>query len=86
LETFKNTDRIDLKQKYPGASAEAIDFLNRVLVFNPYFRISMKDCFEHPLFAQVRDLSKEKIPAVPISFEFEKEEDLHRERLRELIL
>jgi hypothetical protein len=32
---------MDLNLKYPGAPAEAIDFLNRILVFNPYFRMSL---------------------------------------------
>jgi len=51
LETFQHQSKIDLVSKYPGSSPEAIDFLNRVLVFNPYFRISLNDCLEHPLFA-----------------------------------
>lgn len=51
LETFANIPKTDLAAKYPGSSAEAIDFLNRILVFNPYFRMSLKDCLEHPLFA-----------------------------------
>jgi hypothetical protein len=31
-----------MKQKYPAADADAIDFLRQVLVFNPYFRITVK--------------------------------------------
>jgi len=41
LESFPWTGRVDLNLKYPGAPAEAIDFLNRILVFNPYFRMSL---------------------------------------------
>jgi len=41
LETFINQPKIDLALKYPGSSPEAIDFLSRVLVFNPYYRITL---------------------------------------------
>jgi len=74
-----------LSSKYPGASSEALDFLSRVLVFNPYFRISLQECLDHPLFSQVRNIEKEKIPTSAILLEFEKEE-LNRDKLRQLIL
>ena len=74
-----------MSSKYPGASSEALDFLSRVLVFNPYFRISLQECLDHPLFSQVRNIEKEKIPTSTILLEFEKEE-LNRDKLRQLIL
>lgn len=46
--------KVDLQTKYPAVDADCLDFLNRVLVFNPYFRISMEDCLNHPLFKKVR--------------------------------
>jgi len=76
---------VDLSQKYPGASAESIDFLNKVLVFNPYFRIDLQSCLEHPLFAKVRKPQNENITGQPVELEFEKE-NLNRQKLRELIL
>lgn len=42
LNTFKDLKREDLQAKYPGSPAEAIDFLEKILVFNPYFRISLE--------------------------------------------
>jgi len=59
--------------------------LNRVLVFNPYYRISLDQCLDHPLFAQVRNIEKEKITATQVTLDFEKE-DLNRDKLRQLIL
>jgi serine/threonine protein kinase len=44
---------------YPGAGDEAIDFLNRILVFNPYFRISVDESLSHPFFKKVRKPEKE---------------------------
>jgi hypothetical protein len=42
LNTFSNLPRADLQAKYPGSPPEAIDFLEKILVFNPYFRISLE--------------------------------------------
>jgi len=74
-----------LKGKYPGSSQESIDFLEKVLVFNPYYRWSLQACLEHPLFANVRNPEKEAIVGQPVSLEFEKDE-LNRDKLRQLIL
>lgn len=49
------TERITLKQKYPAAPQQAIDLLERIMVFNPYFRISVDDALKHPFFAAVRN-------------------------------
>ena len=54
LESFPWTARVDLAQKYPGAPPEAVDFLNKILVFNPYFRMSLDAALQHPLFDNVR--------------------------------
>lgn len=85
LEQFKFTPRASLKDKYPGASQESIDFLEHVLVFNPFFRIDLQKSLEHPLFEKVRVPEKESIKGAPFELKFEKE-DLKRPRLRTLIL
>jgi len=79
-----NLKREDLQAKYPGSPPEAIDFLEKILVFNPYFRISLDKCFEHPLFQKVRKESIENVKGQPVVLEFEKEE-LTKERMRELM-
>lgn len=77
--------KVDLRKMYPGATDEAIDFLQKTLVFNPYFRITLEDCFKHPFFAKVRKEEKEKIIGSPVSLDFEKL-DLDKRTLRELFL
>lgn len=62
---------MDLQSKYPGASSEAIDFLYKVLVFNPYFRISLQEALTHPLFEKVRKPQNENFTAQAISLQFE---------------
>ena len=85
LEQFPAGARANLQQKYPGSPPEAIDFLEKILVFNPYYRISLQDCLEHPLFARVRNPQREEIYGQPVVLEFERM-DLTRDRLRELIV
>ena len=85
LAQFPPQARADLKTKYPGASAESIDFLERVLIFNPYFRISLKDCLEHELFSKVRNMQKESIEGAPVVLDFEKDQ-LDRDKLRTLFI
>ena len=46
---------------YPGATDDALNFLQKTLVFNPYFRITLEECFNHPFFAKVRKEDKENI-------------------------
>jgi len=41
LNSFPKNEKADLSLKYPGAPPEAIDFLNKILVLNPYFRMSL---------------------------------------------
>ena len=85
LEQFPGNPRANLQQKYPGSPPEAIDFLEKILVFNPYYRISLQQCLEHPMFAAMRNAEKEAIVGQPVVLEFERME-LNRERLRELII
>ena len=55
------------------------------MVFNPYYRISLQACLEHPLFSRVRNPEKESCLGQPVTLDFERL-DLNRNRLRELIL
>ncbi len=61
LDSFPLRPKLDLKTIYPGASDDALDFLAKALIFNPYFRLSLQDCFDHPLFTKVRKADKESI-------------------------
>ena len=82
MSAFPKKDRQDLATVYPGAGEEAIDLLHRILVFNPYFRMSIDDCLDHSFFKKVRKPEKESIAAHTIMFDWEKEH-LDRAKLRE---
>lgn len=70
---------------YPGAGDEAIDLLNRILIFNPYFRITIEEALAHPFFKKVRKPEKEVFADKEIEIEFEKE-NLDRKKLRQLFI
>ena len=68
---------------YPGAGEEALDLLYKILVFNPYFRVSIDECLAHPFFKKIRKSEKEICSINVVSFEWEKEH-LDKKKLREL--
>ena len=70
--------------KYPGANAEGVDLLNRMLQVNPYFRISVDEALNHPFFNRVRKPHKERESDSQIVLDFEVEQTLDSTRLREL--
>jgi serine/threonine protein kinase len=39
---------------FRGVGEEAIDFLNKMLVFNPFLRPSIDECLDHPYLDKVK--------------------------------
>ncbi|CDW76294.1 mapk-related kinase [Stylonychia lemnae] len=81
LQAFPKREKVDLSTIYPGAGEEAIDLLHKILVFNPYFRISIDDCLEHTFFKKLRKPEKEQTSTESIAFDWEKEH-LDKAKLR----
>ena len=86
LKTFLPRKRTDFKTRYPAAGDDALDLLNKMLVLNPFFRITVDDCLNHPYLAAVRDKAMETTAPETIKLEFENEKDLDEKRLRKLFL
>lgn len=40
---------------------DALDLLNKMLVFNPYFRVSVDEALNHPFFRKVKKVEKEVV-------------------------
>lgn len=85
LKSFTMNPRLNFDGKYPGASNEGADLLNRMLQFNPYFRISVDEALQHPFFTRVRKPHKEKESTVQVTLDFESD-NLDRARLRQLFV
>ena len=58
-----------------------------MLLFNPYFRITIDEALAHPLFAKLRKPHKEVCAEKSIMIEFDQSNEvLDRKKLRELFL
>ena len=86
LKSFPETKKLDLKELYKGSSSEAIDFVSKLVVFNPKKRMTVDQALSHTYLSKVRDKKKEKFAEEAIDLDFEKEGELSEERLRELFI
>ncbi len=86
LKTFNARPRVDFAELYPAAGKDAIDLINKMLLFNPYFRITVDETLAHPFFESIRDKAKEVTAKETIILSFEKEGDLDAGRLRDLFV
>ena len=86
LKTFNPKLRVDFTELYPAAGKDAIDLINKMLLFNPYFRIATEEALAHPFFESIRDKVKEITAKETVVLTFEKEGDLEAPRLRELFV
>jgi hypothetical protein len=62
--------------------------LDKILVFNPYFRITVDEALAHPYFKKIRNQEMERSALNEIELEFDAKvnKDIPRERLREIML
>ena len=82
----KKKSKINFKSRFPGSSEESLDLLQKMLIFDPNKRITVKECLEHPFFKSVRDQSKEEEASFNLEFEFEDDNNLTVEKLRNLFM
>jgi mitogen-activated protein kinase 1/3 len=75
----KKTQRppMNLKEKFPNASADALDLLSKMLQFHPDKRISVAAAMKHPYLAPLYDEADEKVNLPPFTFD----ENKHRSAL-----
>eukprot|EP00831_Metopus_contortus_P026467 TRINITY_DN22515_c0_g1_i5.p1 TRINITY_DN22515_c0_g1~~TRINITY_DN22515_c0_g1_i5.p1 ORF type:complete len:137 (+),score=49.95 TRINITY_DN22515_c0_g1_i5:133-543(+) len=73
-----------IRDRYMGT--EALDLMGKMLVFNPFYRITVDEALAHPFLAPVRDKKLEITSTSPVKLEFESEGDLGEKRLRELFM
>ncbi|OQR95451.1 sporangia induced mitogen-activated protein kinase [Thraustotheca clavata] len=79
-----NKPKIPLDKLFPNAKPNALDLLDKMLVFDPTKRISVEEALEHPYLESLHNNDDEPKATMPFSFDFEKEQ-LTKRRLQELI-
>eukprot|EP00039_Didymoeca_costata_P002161 m.57941 g.57941 ORF g.57941 m.57941 type:complete len:578 (+) comp11142_c0_seq4:179-1912(+) len=70
LRSLKPKGPVELSTKYPSASPEAIDFIKKILLFDPTKRLTMAEALNHPFLAKYRN-PKDEPTCSPFDFEFE---------------
>jgi mitogen-activated protein kinase 1/3 len=86
LKSLKTRPKMDLKIKFPGSNNEALDLLHQMLQFNPNKRITVNQALDHVFFTEVRCKNKEIESDFNLEFEFEKDENLTIEKLKNLYI
>jgi len=82
----KKKNKINFKTKFPGSSDESLDLLQKMLIFDPHKRITVNECLEHSFFQSIRDPNKEEEASFNLEFEFENDNNLTVEKLRNLFI
>ena len=86
LKSLKVRQKKNLKTKFPGSSDDALDLLEKMIKFNPGKRITVDQALNHKFFADVKDVKKEIEADFNLEFEFEKDDNLTMEKLRNLFI
>ncbi|XP_058778308.1 mitogen-activated protein kinase 4-like [Vicia villosa] len=74
----------NLSAKFPLMSAEPLDLLEKMLIFDPDKRITVDEALCHPYLSSLHDINDEPVTPMPFSFEFE-QPSCSVEHIKELI-
>ncbi|KAG2230030.1 hypothetical protein INT48_007061 [Thamnidium elegans] len=71
IKSLERFEKIPLVQLYPTASPSALDLLEKLLSFDPMFRINVQEALEHPYFDLFHDPEDEPSHSHAVDFSFE---------------
>lgn len=86
LKSYPPATKVSWQAKFPAATPETCEFLEKSLQLNPLRRISVAEALDHPCFKSVREPEREKFNMSPIKFDFEDTEIDTEAKLRELFV
>ena len=86
LKEMPDIPRKNFAETYPSATPEAVDLLDSMLIFNPYKRLTVDQCLNHPFFADIRKKELETSSPTEILLSFEEEGELSQKRLSQLFM
>merc|ERR1719482_790800 len=85
LNLFQKRAGVGIRSRFSYADDTSLDLLDSMLRFDPSTRIADDEALGHPLFADIRDISKEgELAPSKLVLNFDKDlADAHRQELRE---
>jgi len=92
IESISSIKTKSLKSLYPNANSTELDFLNKLLQFNPNKRIKVEEALKHPYVAEFHEQYKEseissnKIIKIPIDDNIKYSVKEYRQKLYDDIL
>jgi mitogen-activated protein kinase 1/3 len=86
LKSLKYRNKKSLKTKFPGASDDALDLLDKMLMFNPKRRLTVDEALNHDFFEEIRNTGKEIEAEFNLNFEYENDDNLTMDKLRDLFV
>ena len=82
---FPASERVNWAEKYPKASASALDLLDKLLQFSPDKRYTAEEALAHPYMQELHDPSDEPSSNGQFDFTFENEK-LTLDQIRDLVV
>eukprot|EP00850_Spirogloea_muscicola_P012422 SM000080S22937 [mRNA] locus=s80:240271:241973:- [translate_table: standard] len=84
IRTLPYQPPVPLSRRYTRANPQALDLIEKMLVFDPRKRITVQAALEHPYLAMLHDPAVEPVAPAPFDFDFE-DEDLREDALRDKV-
>eukprot|EP00850_Spirogloea_muscicola_P008805 SM000048S16517 [mRNA] locus=s48:175188:176080:- [translate_table: standard] len=84
IRTLPYQPPVPLSRRYTRANPQALDLIEKMLVFDPRKRITVQAALEHPYLAMLHDPAVEPAAPAPFDFDFE-DEDLREDALRDKV-
>lgn len=86
IKSFNKKEKRSFRMFFAGSIEEEIEILEKMLVFSRKKRISIDQLLEHPYFNSVRSAELEILASVPANFEFDRQECLTIDEMKEIFM
>ncbi|KAL4186861.1 hypothetical protein AMTRI_Chr09g16040 [Amborella trichopoda] len=84
LRQFPQFPKQEFSQRFPTMSPEAVDLVEKMLVFDPSKRITVEEALAHPYLASLHDVDDEPVCHSPFNYDFE-QPSITEENIKDLI-